>query len=255
MTDTDNDFSEDEGYDVFDDSEGNTEAVEETEETETSTEGEAGAETEETGEDDDGTPPEEEKETEQSDKMIPEHRFKAALKDVNDKLEAANAKLAQMESRPVPDREADPDGYDLHMRMETSKAIMAETHTDYNDVIRHYQEMEKANPFIAQAVAAHPIPAKHAYDIAKKDMEIRELSTLKQSDDWTQFQEFKKQKEKEAKEAAKAASAAAKGAEQQEQQSGVKAVSKVPNLNRATDVSAKKPAKVDEDDELFAGAL
>lgn len=253
MTDENQNSFEDSEHDVFDDSEAQAEVTEETPATEEeqSTEEQEAAQNTGEKEDADATPADEKKDDDdQSEKMIPEHRFKAALKDVNDKLEAAEARLAQMQTQPAPDRAADPEGYDLHMRMETSKAIMSETHADYNETIRHYQAMEKANPMLAQVVAAHPIPAKHAYDIAKKDMEIRELSSLKQSDDWAQFQEFKKQQAAQAEAAAKAA------AEEQAKAKQPKTdlISKVPNLNRATDVSAKQPVQSDDDD-LFAGAL
>lgn len=225
MTDTTLNLETDDNYDVFDDSKEETQAEAETEELSSDEDTGKTEETEETSEDTgdkeetDATPAEAEgEEDSQSDKMIPEHRFKAALKNVTDELDAAKAELAKMKAQPAPDRNSDPDGYDLHQRVETSKAIMAETHTDYNDVIRHYQEMEKSNPLLAQVVAAHPIPAKHAYDIAKKDMEIRELSSLKQSSDWAEFQEFQKQKKAKAAEDAKAATEAEKLAAAQKKQ-------------------------------------
>jgi hypothetical protein len=196
-------------------------------------------------------------ETEHSEKMIPEHRFKAAIKDVTDKLNAATAENVRLSAQPAPDRNVDPDGYDLHVRMETSKSIMADAYDDYDEVIAHYQEMEKANPIISQVVTAHPAPAKHAYDLAKKDMEIRELSSLKDSDDWKEFQEFKKMKANKADGAAEAAAKATKEAianDTKQKQDEAKVIPKVPNLNRATDVSTKQVVQ-DEDDELFDGAL
>lgn len=264
MNDENQNLSE-EGHDVFDDSENEIQTVEEKEvvkSEETSTEKvevpEDEENSEETGEKQEveASPAENKDEDDnQSEKMIPEHRFKAAIKDINEKYEAAQAKLAQLEAKPTPDRETDPDGYDLHMRMETSKTIMAETHEDYDEMIRHYIEMEKTNPVLAQVVSAHPIPAKHAYELAKKDLEIRELSTLKQSNDWVEFQEFKKQKELMAKEEAEKAKQASKLEREEAEQSDIKNLSKVPNLNRATDVSGKAPPAVSDDEDLFAGAL
>lgn len=210
-------------------------------------EGEADGSKDETGEEETTEPPSEEKDkSAKPEKMIPESRLKAALKDYEAKLDAANQELSQFKASPVPDKDKDPEGYNLHLRMETSKAVMREFATDYDDVIKHYAEMAESNPYLNEAVAKHPIPAKYAYDIAKKDMEIRELSALKTSDEWKQFQEFKKQQaaQSAANENSKASSAVTKAL-----------TSKVPNLNRATDVSSKGKSKVSDDDELFAGAL
>lgn len=271
MTDESSTSFESADHDVFDDSVAASQATEQPAEPEAKTEEikseepatqeadktEDQTQTQETGEkqETEATPAEaQDGEKDQSDKMIPEHRFKAALKDVTDRLDAAQAELAQMKQQPAPDRNADPDGYDLHIRVETSKAIMAETHEDYNEVMQRYIEMEKANPAIAQVVAAHQLPAKYAYDLAKKDMEIRELSTLKTSDEWAEFQAFKKMKAENAEKEAQAAVAAAK--QEQQKQTKTEAISKVPNLNRATDVSTAKDQNTStEDDELFAGAL
>lgn len=181
-----------------------------------------------------------------SEKMIPESRFKAALKDVTEKLDAANKELSTLKATPIPDKEKDPEGYDLHIRMETSKAVMRETVSDYDAVITHYKKMADANPYLNSVVAAHPAPAKCAYDIAKKALEIDEVLAAKGSDEWKEFQEFKKAKtassDVQNKEDDKVSKQVTEGLSQ-----------KVPNLNRATNVT-KSNHKI-EDDELFAGAL
>lgn len=242
MTDT--------NHDPFEEEE--TQAAEETQESDAEApkqddEQEGEGETQTGEEDNASAPPADAKEgdEESAEKMIPESRFKAAIKDVTAKLDQANQKLASLEAVPVPDKEKDPQGFDLHVRMETSKALMREIMPDYDDVIRHYKELADSNPYLNQAVAAHPAPAKHAYDIAKKDMEIRELSNLKNSDEWKEFQAFKK---------SKAAQAAPKEAEKTGQKAPASPASKVPNLNRATSV-ARSNQRVEQDDELFAGAL
>ena len=267
MTDENQDSFDMENHDVFDDTSEETisdgdggsageEASQGSEDKESEpegkTEGEEDKSEDETGakEDTDGTPPEgKEGDDDQSGKMIPEHRFKAALKDVNDKLDAANAELAKAKAKPPPNPEEDPEGYNFHLRMETSKDVMRATTDDYDAVIAHYGEMVKTNPYLNEAVAAHPSPAKHAYDIAKKDMEIRELQELKSSDEFKEFQEFKKQKAKQAKEdEAKAKQ------EQKEQEKEKSKAPDVPNLNRATDVGQGKQEEVDDTEELFAGS-
>lgn len=178
-------------------------------------------------------------------KMIPEHRFKAALKDVQDKLDAATQKIQTLEATSAPDKETDPEGYAFHVKMEASKAVMREFTDDYDEVILHYKTMADANPFLNEKVAAAPLPAKFAYDLAKNDMEIRDLKALKNSDEWKEFQEFKKTKSasKQSTEAGKLG-----------KQISDTLTSKVPNLNKATNVPAGKAIRQD-DDELFAGAL
>jgi hypothetical protein len=181
-----------------------------------------------------------------AEKMIPESRFKAALKDATEKLEAAQAELSQLKATPVPDKETDPEGYDLHVRMEASKAAMRATHADYQDVINHYAEMAKVNPFLNEAVAKHPVPAKYAYELAKEDLRIQRLRALEDSDEYKEFKEWK------ASQPAKTEPSEAPSEEISKKLAS--GAPKVPNLNRATNVSleAKRPS---EDDELFKGAL
>lgn len=190
-----------------------------------------------------GTPPANEGNESADGKMIPEHRFKAALKEVNDKLHNAETELAKVRAVPVPDKEKDPAGYDLHVRMEASKEVMREMRPDYKEVIEHYQKMADANPALNQHVANAPLPAKFAYDLAKKDMELSELASLKDSDDFKEYQAWKKANSKQ--QSADAAKVGKKVAD---------ALGKVPNLNRATNVN-KGTEQADESDELFSGAL
>lgn len=178
-----------------------------------------------------------------SEKMIPEHRLKAALKDVNEKLSKAEQRLAELTATPPPDRASDPEGYDRHVRIETSKMIMAETYDDYDEKIAHFQEMAKVQPELNTIVGNHHAPAKMAYDLAKKDLEIKELTGLKDSDEWKQFQEWKKSGGKvPAQEPEKAL----------DLKKTAKETPKVPNLNRNLP-SAARPKTSSEDDELFAG--
>lgn len=217
-------------------------------ESETKVEDIKGEESSDTGDKDNSeeTPSEDESSEEtKAEKLIPESRFKAALKDVNDKLTKANQKLAEMTAKPAPDRAADPDGYELHVRIETSKEIMRSTHDDYDSTIAHYQAMAKENPYLNQAVAAHKTPAKHAYDIAKKDMEIQELTKLKGSEDWKEFQAFKATKD----------AMKTDTTQDNEKLKPAKPASKVPpNLNRAADLVRTKPSG-SQDTDLFKGAL
>lgn len=209
-----------------------------------------------------GTPPADEDDPEAvtdeqtGKKFIPEHRFKAALKKVTDELEAKNAKLAEYEKPepiPVPDKATDPEGHALHTRMEASKLVMMDLRPDYQEKINHFAVMAESNPLLNQAVSEHPIPAKLAYDIAAKDLEIKEALALKNSDEWKEFQEYKKNK---------AAGAATKTPE--DTKLGKTIVNgltprTVPNLNRSTNASpnrnVRKVSNGDNDDDLFAGAL
>lgn len=206
-----------------------------------------------------GTPPEDEDDPEavtddKGQKFIPEHRFKAALKKVTEERDALQGKVAEYEKPEpiqVPDKDTDPEGHALHTRMEASQAVMRDLCTDYQEVIDHFAKMAESNPLLNQAVATHPIPAKLAYDIAKKDLEIKEALAVKGSDEWKEFQEFKKTK---------------KTATEQDQQATLADKVKtgltrtVPNLNRSTNASpnrnVRRNSSVSEaDDDLFKGAL
>lgn len=180
-----------------------------------------------------------------STKMIPEHRFKAAMNAVTEELKIANQKLAKYEAAPVPDKDEDPEGFNLHIRMEASKIIMRELMSDYDEVLTHYKSMAEANPYLNQAVAAHPAPAKYAYDLAKESMKVAEARNLVNSEEWKEFQEFKKSK------AAKGVDLAGAKVSKQVTES---LTAKVPNLNRVTNTQPVKIVHSDEDD-LFKGAL
>lgn len=194
----------------------------------------------------------EDSEVSKSEKMIPESRFKAAIKDVGDKLSEAQRELAAMKAAPRPDPSKDPQGAALHDKLEQSVAMMAEQYSDYDDTILHFQEMAKAEPSLNGIISQAKHPAKMAYDLAKKDMEIAELYKMKDDPD---FAEFKKSKaaSKTAKEPAEETEATDTAARLTGKKKDVDA-SKVPNLNRnATSASRASTSKSEEDDEVFAG--
>lgn len=241
-----------ENHDVFaDEVEATVESQDDApQEAQAESEAQPGAETEEKQGEQQAEPP---AATENADlskeKMIPESRFKAALKDVNEKLSKAEQRLAELSAAPAPDRQNDPEGYDRHVRIETSKAIMAETHDDYDEKIAHFQEMAQANPTLNDLVGNHALPAKFAYDLAKRDMEINELSNARNSDEWKQFQEWKKNKGA----AVETAPQKTEAAKQLSMPKAANVAAKVPNLNRnATAVNVSKQAS-EEDEDLFKG--
>lgn len=233
MTDT--------GQDVFaDETDTGTETAPEKDEAEPEAqaegEGEKQAEPPAANEDEEeGSEPEAEEKGKKGEKLIPEHRMKAALKSVTDKLQAAQEKLAKYETNEIkaPDREKDPEGYERHVRIEVSKQIMADMHEDYDEMIDVYLEMAKANPALEQAVMSSRLPAKTAYDLAKKSKEIAEIEEVRTSGEWEEFQQWKKAHAKNGN-----------------SNTGQKPVAlKVPNLNRTTSVNkvSKQP-----DNELFS---
>lgn len=212
-----------------------------------------------TGEETEEEPPSSnQEEGNKTEKSIPESRFKAALKDVNDKLEskdkenaALRDELAKLKATPIPDRNTDPDGYDLHTRVEASKSIMRDLCPDYDETILHFNKMAASNPILNQIVAAHPAPAKHAYDIAKRDQEVSEAMAARNSPEWNEFQEWKKKRTTEndiTKEVQQQTT------QQSKPQKPIDLLSKVPNVNRTTNVKAPSNAQQKEDDGLWAGA-
>lgn len=225
--------------------EANTEAAIETKTQEPAEEkAETETQKEETG-DNNSEPPSETSEgtTEKpAEKLIPESRFKAALKDATDRMEKLQQENASLKAVPAPDKNTDPEAYILHMKIETSKAVMRKTHKDYDTVIAHYQEMAKVNPYLNQAVVDADIPAQYAYEVAKQDLELNDLRKVLGSDEWKQFQEWRKSKEEASEE------------KLVEQKPAVAKQTGVPNLNRSTGVSKSAPVS-DDTDALFAGAL
>ena len=142
----------------------------------------------------------EDKDETSEEKQIPESRFKAAIKDVQDKLDEALQENAQLKAVEAPDRNEDPEGYEAHLRLEMSKQLMSEFKDDYQEKMLHFREMAKNSPHLNNVVAIHELPAKLAYDLATRDLEIREMTEARQSDEWKEFQEFKKNKGKAKKE-------------------------------------------------------
>jgi hypothetical protein len=223
-----------ESDDVFKETEATTEEKEETKaepekEEEAEEETESGEEEESEGEER-SEPPAEENEEEEGTVPV------AALQSERQKRQALEERLAKYEAQEAPDKEKDPEGHERHMRMEMSRDLMRESHDDYDDLIAHYTEMEKANPALAQIVANDKNPAKLAYNLAKEDREIAKLQELSKSDDWKEFQKWKKAQPKESP----------------EKPDRNKAALSVPNLNKATSVKARPPKP--EDENVFAGA-
>lgn len=181
---------------------------------------------------------------------VPVSRMKAALADINAKWEKDRQELAQLKAQPLPDPKDDPDGFSLQVRIETSKKIVSEFYADYDEKIQHFTELAKINPALNNAVAASHNPAKMAYDIATRDLELKELTTLKDSDEWKEFQAWRKEKASKANE--KVAQTVVENLKSNPEQ-GKKAIP--PNLTRVSNMVQKKGQRFEEDDELFAGAL
>lgn len=213
-----------------------------------------GQQTDQTGAKDSGTPPEDQEDPEivvdaKGQKLIPEHRFKAALKSATDRAEKAEAEAAKLNTPQIeiPDKETDPEGYAQHIRMEASVSIMREMRSDYQEVINHYAELAKSNPLLDQAVTADPLPAKLAYDIAKRDLEIKKVDEVLKSGEWDKFQAWKAEQAKNPADP-----------KNPQDKSVATKLQAVPNLNRSTNASpnrnVRKVSNGDNDDALWAGA-
>lgn len=164
-------------------------------------------------------------------KLIPEHRFKAALKSASERAEKAERELAERNKPapvPVPDKVTDPIGHAQHIRMEASVEMMREMMPDYQDVIDHYATLAADNPLLDQAVDSAKLPAKLAYDIAKEDLRLKELRKLADSDELKEFREWKK---------TKSATPPADESLNKKVATGLRAV---PNLNRSTNASPNR---------------
>lgn len=201
---------------------------------------------EEQGEEDAEPPAADKSAKSKSDKMIPEHRHKAALADVNKKLAEANARISEMTKQPAPDHTKDPDGYARHVRLETSKAIVSSMFDDYNDKIEVFQQMAQANPSLNDIVANAENPAKMAYDLATEHQNIAELRSLKGSERWKKFEEWEKSQPKDGAEQVEGKPAGKKPRQ-------IDLAAKVPNLNRNATAVKLGTAGASEDDGLWNG--
>lgn len=215
-----------------------------------------GQQADQTGAKDSGTPPEGQDDPEtvtdaKGQKLIPEHRFKAALKSATERAEKAEAEAAKLNAPPpiqAPDKETDPEGHAQHIRMEASVSVMRELRPDYQEVINHYAELAKDNPLLDKAVTADPLPAKLAYDIGKRDLEIKKVDEVLKSGDWDKFQAWKAEQAKNPTDP-----------KNPQDKTVAQKLHAVPNLNRSTNASpnrnVRRNSNGENDDDLFAGAL
>lgn len=210
-------------------------------EAETQTEARSGDEdSEQQGEKETAEPPaaDGDKKVSKSEKMIPESRFKAALKDVTDERDSLRQKLAS--NQPVPDKEKDPEGFALHNKVEASKRLATRVYKDYDEKIAHYNEMVKTNPTLNKIISEDDAPAIMAYDLATKDMELKELAALKDDPEFQEFKEWKKSnKSKDAKDTQ--LDLTTKG------NKAADVATKVPNLNRTATAVTRDVGKNDND--------
>ena len=176
---------------------------------------------------------------EKSEKFIPEHRFKAALKNVADERDALKDELKRLKGDNV--EEPDVAGRILGERINMSREIMLETKEDYEDMENVFIELAKDDETLVTKMNAAQNPAKFAYKTAKEHLEIKSLKETRDSGDWKAFQEWKKQQEKAAKEPIETP-----------QDKRKKAALSVPDLNKAT--AAKPKDAPPEEENVFKGA-
>lgn len=255
-------MKEEENHDVFSDDTDETTATSEAEigaedaqqEAETQGEAQQGTEgSEQKGDGDAETPAADgDKGLPKSEKMIPESRLKAAIKDVNDKLVNAERELAAMKAAPRPDPARDPQGAALHDKIEMSKAIMMDTVADYDEKIAHFQGMAQAEPSLNAIIAGSKHPAKMAYDLATKDLEIKDLYKLKDDPDLKEFKAWKAQKAAAKTDTDDAAETGIDTATQLAGKKKTDAATAIPNLNRNATSVGRDTKKSDNDDDLFS---
>lgn len=166
-------------------------------------------------------------------KKVPERRLKAAVKNLTDQLAEAQQQIAQLTQAQAPDKEKDPEGYDLHKRVVWSAKMARSAYPDFDKVMAHYIALEKDNPDIGAIIAKQDAPAIAAYDFAKRDLDQRDITALKDSPEWEEFLKFR------------------------EQQAQIKKGKKmtVPDMNKETNAKTSKSYSESDDDDLFKGAL
>lgn len=134
---------------------------------------------------------------EKAEKFIPEHRFKAALKNVTDERDALTERLKTYERG----QQVEPDLSQvlLNERINQSRELMSELKEDYEEKETIFIDLAKADPALVEKMQKSSNPAKFAYNTAKEHLEVEDLKKLKGSDEFTEFQKWKAEKEDEAK--------------------------------------------------------
>lgn len=121
----------------------------------------------------------------------------AALKDERRKRQELEEEIKQLRAQKtekteekVPDPIEDPEGYknfmdnsqkreSLSIKINLSRDIMLDSHTDYEEVEKTFIDLAKANPFLVHQMNASPNPARFAYKTAKEHLEIQQLKDPK----------------------------------------------------------------------------
>ena len=120
---------------------------------------------------------------------------KASIKDERAKRQELEKRAIELESKlkeleqpqaEKPDFYTDPDKrlaverQEIELKLQRAKIDMSEmlvkqTHQDYDEVVKAFEEAATANPFLAQQMLNHANPALFAYQEGKKHIQIKDM--------------------------------------------------------------------------------
>ena len=97
-------------------------------------------------------------------------------------LDQLRAQVAQAQNQNKPDFWDNPEqaiqSVEMKVKAQISEEIAKSQHEDYDSVMDHYEDMIKANPSLYVEAMKTGLPAQHAYNVAKKDLELKEIGDI-----------------------------------------------------------------------------
>jgi transcription elongation GreA/GreB family factor len=90
--------------------------------------------------------------------------------------------LQQQQPQNKPDIFDNPDAVlgqmEMKIKAQMSEEFVKSQHTDYDDVMDHYEKMVQKNPSLYYEAMQTGLPAQHAYSVAKQDLERQEIGDV-----------------------------------------------------------------------------
>lgn len=90
--------------------------------------------------------------------------------------------LQQKQPQNKPDIFDNPDAVlgqmEMKIKAQMSEEFVKSQHSDYDDVMDHYEKMVQKNPSLYYEAMQTGLPAQHAYSVAKQDLERQEIGDV-----------------------------------------------------------------------------
>ena len=97
-------------------------------------------------------------------------------------LEQLRSQVANAQNQNKPDFWDNPEqalqSVEMKVKAQISEEIAKSQHDDYDSVMDHYEDMIKQNPSLYAEAMQSGLPAQHAYNVAKKDLELKDIGDI-----------------------------------------------------------------------------